>query len=88
MRCQTLFGVTPTGLDTGSPGWCTSCRRSHLTRVSAHSRSSGSLPESIGSRYDAAELLTQFRTHFEDVMPIAIGVEPVAPRAELVPGRS
>jgi NADH dehydrogenase len=39
-----------------------------------------------GSRYGAAELLLLFRTRFNEVMPIAVGVEPAAPQVELHEG--
>jgi NADH dehydrogenase len=39
-----------------------------------------------GTAYDAEELLRLFRTSFADVMPIQVGVEPVAPNVELIAG--
>lgn len=39
-----------------------------------------------GARYRARELLGLFRSHFKDVMPIAVGVEPATPHVELTEG--
>ncbi|MGE3705226.1 MAG: hypothetical protein AB7I13_08135, partial [Vicinamibacterales bacterium] len=39
-----------------------------------------------GSRYQAAELLRRFRARFAEVMPIDVGIEPVAPERSLAPG--
>jgi NADH dehydrogenase len=38
------------------------------------------------ARWDARGLLRQFRSRFNDVMPVAVGVEPVAPKRELTEG--
>jgi NADH dehydrogenase len=82
-----LFGVTATSLEAGLT------RLVHQLAEVTPSEGVGTLEVKRfsarihGSRYDAAELLTRFRMHFEDVMPIPVGVEPVAPRAELVSGK-
>jgi hypothetical protein len=39
-----------------------------------------------GARYRAGALLRLFRSHFKDVMPIAVGVEPATPQAEITAG--
>jgi NADH dehydrogenase len=40
----------------------------------------------VGSQYDAAGLLQLFRSRFKDMMPIEVGLEPIAPSAELTGG--
>jgi uncharacterized protein YbjT (DUF2867 family) len=80
------FGVTPTTLEQGLRHLITG-----LPEVTP-SEGAGTLEvkhfsaEIQGSRYDATELLRQFRSQFKQMMPIEIGVEPAAPQTQLNEG--
>jgi uncharacterized protein YbjT (DUF2867 family) len=85
---RTMFGITPTALDAGlnrliktlpevTPG--EGVGTVEVKRFGTLIR---------GSRYDAAGLLREFRTHFADVMPVPIGVEPALPATELHEGET
>jgi hypothetical protein len=81
-----IFGVTPTRVETGLVRLVTQLAELtplegvgsvEIKRFSAEIR---------GTSFDAAGLLRAFRSHFKDVMPIGVGVEPVLPQTTLTEG--
>ena len=81
-----VFDVTPATIETGLVQLVT--QLSELTPLEGV----GSVEiktfstEIRGGSFDAAGLLRAFRSHFKDVMPIGVGVEPVLPQTTLTDG--